>query len=278
MRLLRLSLITLATLSFAGRSTAQTIVPIDDNGRRIYVNQEDAPSVPKLKTPVPEASLLEDPAPQAAWVYWSTREHRFKPVPRISSAAMRNARSAVNEVRRYLAASQGSSFNLVRVSKRATLDMATLPREVDAAIEQAAARHQVDPNLVRAIVKVESDFNPHAVSRKGALGLMQLMPSTAKSLKVSDPFDPQQNVDAGVRHLKALLENFSGDLPRTLAAYNAGERAVERSRGVPPYAETRKYVSRITELYGSGSPFARFGAPMKVSRSSEGVLTVTNTE
>ena len=278
MRLLRLSLVPLAVLSLFGLAMAQAIVPIEDNGRRIYVNEEDAPPVLRLKTPAPEPTALEDPVPQAAWVYWSTREHRFKPAPRVSSAAMRNARSAVNEVRRYLAAWQTSSYKLVRTSQPTSLEMATLPREVDSAIEQAAARHQVDPNLVRAIVKVESDFNPHAVSRKGALGLMQLMPSTAKSLKVSDPFDPQQNVDAGVRHLKALLENFSGDLPRTLAAYNAGERAVTRSGGIPPYRETRQYVSRITELYGSGSPFARFGAPMKISRSSEGVLTVTNTE
>ncbi|MBV8207611.1 MAG: lytic transglycosylase domain-containing protein, partial [Acidobacteria bacterium] len=114
-------------------------------------------------------------------------------------------------------------------------------------------RHSVDANLVRAVIKVESNFNPNAVSRKGAMGLMQLMPATARELNVSDPFDPEQNLEAGVRHLKSLLETNSGDVPRTLAAYNAGQGAVARSGGIPPYAETRNYVRQITHLYGSGS-------------------------
>ena len=131
---------------------------------------------------------------------------------------------------------------------------------------QAAARHNVDPNLVRAVVKVESNFNPNAVSRKGAIGLMQLMPSTARQLKVKNPFDPDQNVDAGVRHLKQLLENYDGDVRLTLAAYNAGAGAVARSSGVPRYAETQNYVRRITNLYYGGfdcqfvQRFARSGA------------------
>ena len=124
---------------------------------------------------------------------------------------------------------------------------------IDKAIEDSAAKHNVDPNLVRALVKVESNFNPSAVSRKGAMGLMQLMPATAKELKVTNPFDPAQNVDAGVRHLKGLLNNFNGDVSLSLAAYNAGQGAVQRNRGVPPFAETRNYVRRITSLYGGGS-------------------------
>jgi soluble lytic murein transglycosylase-like protein len=145
----------------------------------------------------------------------------------------------------------------------------------------AAARHNVDPNLVRAVVKVESNFNSNAVSRKGAMGLMQLMPSTARSLNVKNPFDPQQNVDAGVRHLKQLLENYNGDVNLTLAAYNAGSGAVARSAGVPHYAETQKYVRRITNLYYGGSDLAPATAshdPVHVQRDARGVLYISNTD
>ncbi len=162
------------------------------------------------------------------------------------------------------------------------------PREVDDAIEQAARRHNVDANLVRALIRVESNFNSKAVSRKGAMGLMQLMPSTARQLKVTNPFDPDQNVDAGVRHLKQLLQDFNGNVKLSLAAYNAGAGAVHRNAGIPNYAETRNYVSRITSLYNNGdtSPFrSMVGAhyephyePMRISRDSMGVLTVTNTD
>jgi soluble lytic murein transglycosylase-like protein len=148
---------------------------------------------------------------------------------------------------------------------------------VDSAIESAASRHGVDPNLVRAIIKVESNFNPRAVSRKGALGLMQLMPRTAQSMNVSNAFDPNQNVDAGVRHLKSLLDTYNGNLELSLAAYNAGSAAVERNKGVPPYRETRDYVRKITGLYMSGSPFGRpVAAQIRVSRDPEGHLVYSN--
>jgi len=121
--------------------------------------------------------------------------------------------------------------------------------DLNGLVEQAARRHGLDPALVLAVVSVESSFRPQAVSPKGAQGLMQLMPRTAASLGVEDALDPGQNVDAGVRHLESLVRLYDGDLTRALAAYNAGQGAVARYGGVPPYRETRAYVRRVLERY-----------------------------
>jgi len=112
-----------------------------------------------------------------------------------------------------------------------------------------ARKHGLDPELVLAVVGVESAFRPKAVSTKGAQGLMQLMPATAASLGVTDALDPAQNLDGGVRHLGSLLTLYGGDLSRALAAYNAGEGAVARHGGIPPFKETREYVKRVLERY-----------------------------
>lgn len=118
--------------------------------------------------------------------------------------------------------------------------------DMDAYIKTVAARYNVPADLVAAVIEAESDNNPRAVSRRGARGLMQLMPKTARTLGVHDPFDARANIDAGVRHLRALMDRFgSNNLPLVLAAYNAGEVAVIKHRGVPPYRETRAYVKRI---------------------------------
>jgi soluble lytic murein transglycosylase-like protein len=114
---------------------------------------------------------------------------------------------------------------------------------------ETARRHGVDPALVLAVIGVESAFAPQAVSPKGAQGLMQLMPGTAEALGVADAFDPAQNLDGGVRHLRALVGRYRGDLKKALAAYNAGEGAVARHGGVPPYRETRDYVRRVLARY-----------------------------
>jgi len=113
----------------------------------------------------------------------------------------------------------------------------------------AARRHGLDPGLVLAVVSVESAFRSEAVSRKGAQGLMQLMPATAASLGVKDVFDPVENLDGGSRHLGSLLTLYGGDLVSALAAYNAGAGAVARHGGVPPYRETRAYVKKVLERY-----------------------------
>jgi soluble lytic murein transglycosylase-like protein len=126
---------------------------------------------------------------------------------------------------------------------------------VEKLVREAAERHQVDPALVRAVIETESNWNPSAVSRKGALGLMQLIPTTAQRFGVNDAFSPKQNVDAGVKYLKALLERYNGNLDLALAAYNAGEGAVDRAHGMPAFRETRNYVQRVQEAYfrpGSG--------------------------
>ncbi len=117
--------------------------------------------------------------------------------------------------------------------------------DMDAYIKEVSARYGVPADLVAAVIEAESDNNPRAVSRRGARGLMQLMPKTARTLGVHDPFDPRANIDAGVRHLRALMDRFGNNLPLVLAAYNAGEVAVIKHRGVPPYRETRAYVKRI---------------------------------
>jgi hypothetical protein len=118
----------------------------------------------------------------------------------------------------------------------------------DPIIDTVAARHGVDATLVRAVIQVESAYERRARSPKGAMGLMQLMPATARQYSVADPYDPESNIEAGTRHLKSLMER----LPLTLAiaAYNAGEAAVQRFRAVPPYPETRQYVARVLRLAG----------------------------
>ena len=254
----------------ASEDAAPAIATTEENGRKVYVNDYVAPAKPvrrKRAAPVNDQGLL----------YWSVTEHRYKPVPPARGALMQAARSAAAEVRSYLnvATHPTTHYSFAR-------PYFTTPEQVNAAIDEAAARHDVDPNLVRAVIKVESNFNAHAVSAKGAMGLMQLMPATARELNVANPFDPEQNVDAGVRHLKHLLNNYNGDIRLTLAAYNAGQGAVERHGGVPRFRETQDYVKRITNLYWHGPTEGLLGGPrhdpVHMFRDAQGVLTITNTD
>ncbi len=128
----------------------------------------------------------------------------------------------------------------------------------DPIIERYAEKHGVDPVLIRAVIQVESNFNPNCVSHKGARGLMQLIPGTAKRYGVTQMHDPEQNIRGGVRYLADLLRMFNDDLPRALAAYNAGENAVLRYGGIPPYAETTEYVRRAMTVY-HGRPYGHAG-------------------
>ncbi len=135
------------------------------------------------------------------------------------------------------------------------------PSAYDGLIAAAARDNAIDPRLVKSVMLIESDFNPAAISRKGARGLMQLMPALAAEQGVRDVHDPEQNIGAGTRELSRLMSVYDGDLVKSLAAYNAGEAAVERYSGVPPYAETQLYVRKALAAYGrsdlgSGIPAA----------------------
>jgi soluble lytic murein transglycosylase-like protein len=139
-------------------------------------------------------------------------------------------------------------------------------------VREAAERHSVDPALIRAVIETESNWNPSAVSRKGAVGLMQLIPTTAQRFGVNDLYSPQQNVDAGVKYLKALLERYNGNLDLALAAYNAGEGAVDRAHGMPSFRETRDYVQRVQSAYfrpGSGRLDGAFINPRAIRKETD---------
>lgn len=145
---------------------------------------------------------------------------------------------------------------------------ARLPlRELEGTIAHHSRQHQLDPALISAIIKAESDFDPDAVSRSGAIGLMQLMPQTAVRLDVRDPFNPEENIAGGARYLRYLLDRFHGNLPLALAAYNAGATRVEQYNTLPPIHETRRYVKKVLRFYrqyderritqpSSGRPFS----------------------
>ena len=153
---------------------------------------------------------------------------------------------------------------------------ANRPSTLDQVIQRSANRHQVDPDLVRAVVRVESDFNPSAVSSRGAQGLMQLIPATAERFGVRNPFDPVDNIEGGVRYLKFLLKLFRGDLELALAAYNAGENAVRRYNGVPPFRETQNYLRKISRIYPLD--WQNYGVPEVVKFvDSKGIVHFSNT-
>jgi soluble lytic murein transglycosylase-like protein len=153
---------------------------------------------------------------------------------------------------------------------------------LDQLVNEAATRHQVDAGLVRAVIQAESGWNSRAISRKGAVGLMQLIPETGQKYGARNLFDPAQNIDAGTAYLKTLLVRYDNNLDKTLAAYNAGENAVDKFGGVPAYAETQKYVQKVSDRYfetnSSPNPshWAPPKSPMRKSADPSGRVTFTN--
>ncbi len=143
-------------------------------------------------------------------------------------------------------------------------------------IAEASARYAVPERLIWAVIRVESGFDPRAVSPKGARGLMQLMPETAALLGVRDVFNPRENIHGGARHLRGMMDRFHYDLPMAIAAYNAGERPVATFRGIPPYPETRDYVARVLRLYGAPLTWELQGSGIQQFVGRDGSVTYTN--
>jgi soluble lytic murein transglycosylase-like protein len=298
--------IAIMVVALPASMAAQSLQAVSENGHIVWTN--DGPPVRSAATMHSTTAAHSEAASHSeasahsvtprklpsTFVYWSNTEQRWKPVRPATPKAMRSARAIAGEVSSYIesrpALDSSSARSIARVKgelaqqdpnySAAAGNRRVSAAEIDRYINEAAARHHVDPNLVRALVKVESNFNPRAVSNKGAMGLMQLMPATAKMYDLRNPFDAAQNVDAGVRHLKGLLENFGGDVRLSLAAYNAGQGAVERNGGIPPYTETRNYVKRITNLMGGSSEvrLSSLSIPIHVSRNERGTLVISNTD
>jgi len=203
---------------------AQIVSVLDEHGQRVYINvaaPQPAAHAIASKSPIAPSDALK-PNGSAA----------VKPVVPADNLITRNAQT--------FASSRPSEHNS---------GQALSPARLEELVQTTAARHSVDPALVRAVMETESGGNPGAVSRKGAVGLMQLMPETAMELGVKNIFSPQDNLEAGVRYLRTLLERYNGDLDKSLAAYNAGAGAVDRAGGIPRNAETRQYVGKVKSNY-----------------------------
>jgi soluble lytic murein transglycosylase-like protein len=213
-------------------ASAQIVSVLDEHGQRVYIN--------------------------------------MAPPPTRATASSKNAAQSSNATKGNLSASGLNGGPASEQMANATQTAANgashglSSARLEELVQSAAARHGVNPNLVRAVIETESGGNPSAVSRKGAVGLMQLMPTTALELGVKNMYSAAENLEAGVRYLHTLLDRYNGDLDRALAAYNAGAGAVDRAGGVPKYRETREYVKKVTSNYlaaDAGLPMSTTGAP-----------------
>lgn len=221
--------------------------------------------------PVPNRTALALTAALAGFLWASEGEaDTYRMVD--SDGAVHLTNAPTDPRYRGLPVVSGTVTGWLRMSETAHNQYATDIREI-------ASRHGVDPTLVESVIRAESAFNPTAVSRTGARGLMQLMPKTAVALGVRDSFNPRENIEGGVRHLRYLLDRYPGNVPLAVAAYNAGEAAVDQYRGIPPYSETQQYVQRVLQGGGGGVVWSgRSALPRSVYRytAPNGTVTYSN--
>jgi len=199
--------------------------------------------------PTARADIYECRAADGSREYTNVRQPGKNCRVLVHESDERRRRSAANQSRRDRPAAGGPLANAARNRPRNVAPDPHKYTRYDHHIREAARLYQLPAPFIRAVMKVESNFNPNVVSRAGAIGLMQLMPRTAANMGVRDPFDPRQNILGGARYLRILANLFGGDLVLTVAAYNAGEGAVQRYSGIPPYSETRRYVRRVLSHY-----------------------------
>jgi soluble lytic murein transglycosylase-like protein len=235
---------------------AQLASYLDEQGNLVYTNSTaPAPRITPAKSSSAPISSQGSPSPQPASAPAPAPTQAPAAAPPSAPAALAPAQPLVPVIQ--------------------------APAALDQMVQQTAEKHNVDPALVRAVISTESNWNASALSSKGAQGLMQLVPGTARQLGVGNAFDPAQNVDGGVRYLGMLLQRYNGDLKLALAAYNAGPSIVDRFGGVPNYRETRNYVEKVTSTYfrpGSDRHAYGYSAPKPIYRTTDadGRVVFTN--
>ncbi|MGB9069773.1 MAG: lytic transglycosylase domain-containing protein [Candidatus Acidiferrales bacterium] len=263
-------LVAVVGLALPAPTRAQIATAVDSSGKMTFINSNPAPTSQKAHS----RSTIIAPAP-AVPAQPVTPDVDEWPTPKRAPVAATPAKPAAPAVP--LTADTEATGSFVK-----PIEPTTVQDPMDRIVQEAAQRHKVDPALVKAVISTESDWNPHAVSRKGAEGLMQLIPETAERFGVGNPMDPAQNVEGGTTYLRWLLDRYNGDLRKTLAAYNAGEGAVDQSRGVPRYRETQQYVQKVTHAYfqpGSGRNLTLWEPPRPPVRrevDSNGRVVFTN--
>ena len=261
----------LAGLALPAPSHAQIAAAVDSTGKMTFVNSNPAPSSQKAHS----RSNMSAPAPVVATRPVS-HDVDSTYIPKPVSAPVAPVRPAVPPAIPSTADTE-STGSFVKPAEPAKVQ-----DPIDRIVQESAQRHKVDPALVKAVISTESGWNPNAISRKGAEGLMQLIPETASRFGVGNALDPAQNVEGGTTYLKWLLDRYNGDLRKTLAAYNAGEGAVDSYGGVPRYRETQQYVQKVTHAYfqpGSGRNTTLWEPPKPPVRrevDSNGRVVFTN--